>query len=130
MTMPDNRDKDCILIVDDTPENIDVLSGVLRPHYKVKAAVSGEKALKISGGEKPPNLILLDVMMPEMDGYEVCRRIKEDEATKEIPVIFVTGMSDAAEIEKGFALGAVDYMTKPIDPTRVLETVAKHLKRD
>ena len=128
--MPDNRDKDCILIVDDTPENIDVLSGVLRPHYKVKAAVSGEKALKISGGEKPPNLILLDVMMPEMDGYEVCRRIKEDEATKEIPVIFVTGMSDAAEIEKGFALGAVDYMTKPIDPTRVLETVAKHLKRD
>ena len=86
---PDSQ-KQTILVVDDTPENIDVLSGILNQEYRVKVALNGERALKIAASDSPPDLILLDVMMPGMDGYEVCRRLKGDEATHDIPVIFVT----------------------------------------
>jgi len=109
-----------VLVVDDTPENIQVLTAILKPFYKVKAATSGERALKIARSDKPPDLILLDIMMPEMDGYEVCRQLKADEHTGAIPVIFVTGMSDATDRQKGLALGAAAFLTKPVDPDEVL----------
>ena len=110
-----------ILVVDDAPENIQVLTAILKPCYKVKAATSGERALKIARSDKPPDLILLDIMMPEMDGYEVCRQLKADDHTKAIPVIFVTGMSDDAEQQKGLALGAAACLTKPVNPDEVLD---------
>ena len=115
-----------VLVVDDTVENIDVLRSILGDKYKIKVALNGEKALKITG-KKPPDIILLDVMMPEMGGYEVCRRLKANENTQNIPVIFVTGHQDAEEIEKGMALGAVDYLSKPVDPELVKAKVEKYL---
>jgi putative two-component system response regulator len=121
------EEKNTILVVDDTPENIDVLFGVLSPNYKVKAAPNGLKALKIAQGEKPPDLILLDIMMPEMDGYEVCRRLKEDERTRDIPVIFVTAKTETEDENKGFQVGAVDYIIKPISPPIVKARVRTHL---
>ncbi|MBD3266094.1 response regulator [bacterium] len=124
--MNEKETKPCILVVDDTPENIDVAGGILSGLYKVKAAISGEKALKIAG-KKPPDLILLDVMMPEMDGYEVCQRLKQDENTHYIPVIFVTGETDAEAMKKGLELGAVDYVTKPIDAALLLEKVKNYV---
>lgn len=116
-----------ILIVDDTPENIDVLGAVLRPYFKVKAAMNGEVALKIAAGKHKPDLILLDVMMPDMDGYEVCRRLKQDITTASIPVIFVTAKSEVADEQTGFDLGAVDYITKPISPPIVIARVKAQL---
>ncbi len=104
-----------VLIVDDTSENIDVLNCILSESYKIKVALNGEKALKITQ-KSPPSLILLDIMMPDMDGYEVCRQLKADPRTKHIPVIFVTAMSEIEDETKGFALGAVDYITKPVSP--------------
>jgi len=116
-----------LLIVDDTPENLDVLSGLLRPKYKVKAAVNGKTALAIAARDPKPDLILLDVMMPEMDGHEVCRRLKADPLTAKIPIIFVTAKSEVEDEQKGFLLGAVDYITKPISPPIVLARVKTHL---
>ncbi len=116
-----------ILVVDDTPENIDVLTGILREHYRVRAALNAEVALKIANGDKKPDLILLDVMMPVQGGYDVCRILKENPATRHIPVIFVTAKSEEADEEEGFALGAVDYITKPVVPALVLARVKTHL---
>ena len=113
-----NKDKQTVLVVDDAVENIDVIVGLLKDHYRVKAAVNGVKALKIIES-KPPDLILLDIMMPEMDGYEVITRIKATPATASIPVIFLTGKSDASDETKGFELGAVDYISKPFNPSVV-----------
>jgi cyclic di-GMP phosphodiesterase len=121
-----NDEKKVILVVDDTPENIDVLSGILNTTYKVKAALAGEKAIKIAS-KKVPDLILLDVMMPEMDGFEVCRLLKSNDATKHIPIIFVTGKTEQDEIDKGMDLGAVDFLSKPIDPNLLVEKVAKYI---
>jgi putative two-component system response regulator len=115
-----------ILIVDDTTENIDVLIDVLAD-YKRSVATNGEKALQLATSSKPPDLILLDIMMPGMDGYEVCRRLKDDEKTKKIPVIFLTAMTDQESEMKGLELGAVDYITKPISPPIVKERVKNHL---
>lgn len=123
-TLPD---KQTILVVDDTPDNIDVLSGILRPYYRVKAALNGERALKIANSDQQPDIILLDIMMPEIDGYEVCQRLKENPVTAHIPVIFVTAMTEVANEEKGFALGAVDYITKPVSPPLVLARVKTQL---
>ncbi|MBP7736393.1 MAG: response regulator [Spirochaetes bacterium] len=117
-----------LLIVDDTPENISVLSGVLSDFYLIKAATSGKKALSICDGDSPPDIILLDVMMPEMDGHEVCRRLKGSEKTRHIPVIFVTAVTDAQNEALGFELGAVDYITKPISPPVVIQRVKLHLE--
>ena len=112
-----------VLVVDDTPENIDLLSGMLGPHYTVKAATSGEKALRIAANEPQPDIILLDVMMPEMDGYEVCRKLKEDAHTAQIPVIFITAKTATEDEQYGLELGAVDYITKPFNPVIVVTRV-------
>lgn len=118
--------KPTILVVDDVPSNIDVLVAILRSDYKVKAATSGERALALARAS-PPDLILLDIMMPGMDGYEVCRRLKADPKTSAIPVIFVTALSEEANEEEGFAAGGVDYLTKPVSPAIVRARVRTHL---
>ncbi|MCI0666440.1 MAG: two-component system response regulator [Methylococcaceae bacterium] len=116
-----------ILLVDDVPENIDVLNGILKDRYKIKVALNGTKALEIAKAGIPPDLILLDIMMPGMDGYEVCRRLKSDFATRRIPVIFVTAMDDIDDEARGFELGAVDYITKPVSPAIVQARVETQL---
>jgi putative two-component system response regulator len=116
-----------ILVVDDTPENIDVLTEVLAPSYQTKVATNGEKALRIMAGEHKPDLILLDIMMPGISGYEVCQRLKRNSDTRGIPIIFVTAMGEMEDEKKGLELGAVDYITKPISPAIVLARVRTHL---
>lgn len=116
-----------ILVVDDSPENIDILSDVLRPHYRIRVATHGEKALKIIYSDDPPDLILLDIMMPEMSGLELCRRIKLNPDRCHIPIIFVTAMGSLDDEKQGFEIGAVDYITKPISPSIVLARVRTHL---
>ncbi|WP_332852759.1 response regulator [Duganella sp. S19_KUP01_CR8] len=106
--------KPTILVVDDIPDNIDLLCAVLEDDYRTKIAVNGERALKIANGESKPDLILLDVMMPGMSGYDVCKALKANPATRDIPVIFVTAMSEAVDEQLGLSLGAADYITKPI----------------
>lgn len=116
-----------ILVVDDTPANLSLMTGLLRDDYKVKAAIDGEKALRIAQASPPPDLILLDIIMPGMDGYEVCRRLKADPATRDIPVIFLTAKSGVEDEKMGLDLGAVDYITKPISPPIVMARVRNHL---
>lgn len=115
-----------ILVVDDTETNIDLLVDVLSDEYELSVAVNGVDALE-AVAENPPDLILLDIMMPEMDGYEVCRRLKAEPAWAGIPVIFVTAMSEISDETKGFEVGAVDYLTKPISPPVVRARVKTHL---
>lgn len=115
-----------ILAVDDTPNNLSLISEILEPHYTVKLVTSGERALSIVTSQSI-DLILLDIMMPEMDGYEVCRRLKNDPATKDIPVIFVTSVSENDGKSDWRSLGAIDYITKPIDPEVLLNSVKSHL---
>jgi putative two-component system response regulator len=117
-----------ILVVDDTPDNLKIMGGLLRDDYRVKIANGGEKALAIAGASPTPDLILLDIMMPDMDGYEVCRRLKANAATREIPVIFLTAKAEIADEELGLRMGAVDYITKPISPPIVLARVAAQLR--
>lgn len=116
-----------VLAVDDTPENLDVVKGILQQEYSLFFAVNGDLALKIAQTQKP-DLILLDIMMPEIDGYQVCRRLKADEATSDIPVIFLTAKVEEDDETKGLALGAVDYITKPISPPILKERVKNHLE--
>jgi sigma-B regulation protein RsbU (phosphoserine phosphatase) len=116
-----------ILVVDDERLNINVLVDLLKPDYKMMAAKNGEQALKAVRVANPPDLILLDIMMPEMDGYEVCRRLKADETTRDIPVIFITAMGETSDETKGLEVGAVDYLTKPISPPIVQARVKTHL---
>ena len=117
-----------ILVVDDMPTNIDILAGLLDDRYKVKAARTGAKALEIVHSGNPPDLILLDVVMPGMSGYEVCEALKADPDTATIPVIFVTSLNDEEDEEKGLKLGAVDYITKPFRAAIVLARIENHLK--
>jgi len=117
-----------ILVVDDIPANIDVIVGFLKEIYQIKAATSGAKALKIINGNQPPDLILLDIMMPEMDGMEVCRLIKSNQETQHIPVIFLTAKSEVNDITKGLEAGAVDYITKPANPAILRARVKTHLQ--
>jgi putative two-component system response regulator len=114
-----------ILIVDDTPDNIDLLGGLLK-RYKRTFALNGEKALE-KVEKNPPDLILLDVMMPGLDGFEVCRRLKANPQTNEIPVIFITAMGQSEDETRGFEVGAVDYITKPFSPAVVKARVQTHL---
>ena len=116
-----------ILIVDDTPLNIGVISGALKDSYKTKVATNGEKALALASAEEKPDLILLDIMMPGMDGYEVCSRLKADPTTSEIPVIFLTGQTSAEDETRGFEVGAVDYVHKPFSPAVVKARVRSHI---
>jgi putative two-component system response regulator len=120
-------DKRIVLVVDDTPDNLSIMSGLLKDEYKVKVANSGERALKIANAEPAPHLILLDIMMPEMDGFEVIRRLKAEPKTQPIPVIFLSAKALPEDKQKGFALGAIDYITKPIDPVMILERVKAHI---
>ena len=120
-------DKPTVLVVDDTPDNLALISALLKDSYQVKVAVSGEKALRIATGTRPPDLILLDIMMPQMDGYEVCKRLKASPATADIPVIFVTARADEEDERIGLELGAVDYITKPISPAILLARVKAQL---
>ena len=116
----------CLLIVDDQPINIQALYRIFAPDHRVLMATSGAKALAVCRDD-PPDLVLLDVVMPEMDGYEVCARLKADEATRDIPVIFVTSHTDAAEETKGLELGAVDFIAKPVNPAVVRARVKTHI---
>lgn len=120
-------DKYNILVVDDTPDNLIMMSELLKDDYKVKVANNGEKALKISQSQTPPDLILLDIMMPVMDGYEVCRQLKSNAQTQHIPVIFLTAKTDATDETKGLEIGAIDYITKPINPAILMARVKTHL---
>jgi len=117
-----------ILIVDDTPENIHILMETLKDDYLITVAINGEKALKMAAKAPIPDLILLDIMMPGLDGYEVCYRLKGDTKTENIPVIFITALSEVESKNKGFNLGAVDYITKPFEPLEVLARVRTHLE--
>ena len=117
-----------VLIVDDTPQNLTVLGELLQPHYQVRAANSGERALRIVNSSPRPDIILLDVMMPGMDGYAVVEHLRADPRTRDIPVMFITAMNATEDEERGFALGAVDYVTKPIIPAIVLARVRTHLE--
>ncbi len=125
--MEPSENKPVILVVDDTPANIQILQEILTPSYKVKVATNGEKALRLAKGDDPPDLILLDIMMPGMDGYEVCRILKSEENTRKIPVIFVTAKEETVDEQQGFDVGAVDYITKPVNPPIVASRVAAHL---
>lgn len=126
---PDNRQKPTILIVDDAPDNVMLLSALLKDRYKLRIATNGVKALQLAGIAPHPDLILLDVMMPDMDGFEACRRLKANAATAEIPVIFLTARGQPEDEAKGLQLGAADYISKPISPPIVLACVAAQLER-
>jgi putative two-component system response regulator len=130
MTAPslEPQGKCTVLVVDDTPDNLTLMSDLLRADYKVKLANGGERALEIAAGENKPDLILLDIMMPEMDGYEVLRRLQFNPETESIPVIFLTAMSASDDETVGLELGAVDYITKPINPAITLARVRNHLQ--
>ncbi len=119
--------KSTILVVDDTPDNLKLISGLLKDTYKVKIATNGESALEIAQSTAQPDLILLDIMMPEMDGYEVCSRLKTDSHTAHIPVIFLTAKTEVSDETKGLEMGAVDYISKPINPLILLSRVKIHL---
>jgi len=123
----DFTEKQTILVVDDTPDNLRLMTGVLKDDYKTKVANNGERGLNIASTHPLPDLILLDVMMPGIDGYEVCRRLKNDPVTADIPVIFLTAKSEVEDEQNGFDAGCVDYITKPISPPIVLARVKTHL---
>ncbi len=126
--LPSPHSHPTILIVDDTPENLTVLGELLQSVYRVRVAVSGARALRIAVSDPKPDLILLDVMMPGMDGYTVLEQLREDVRTRDIPVIFVTAMDSTEDEQFGLDLGAVDYITKPIRPAIVLARVHSQLE--
>ena len=124
----DFTEKATVLVVDDTPENLTLMASLLKDKYKVRVAKSGEAALgMVAPGEPLPDLILLDIMMPGMDGYEVCRRLKSEPVTRDIPIIFLTAMTATEDETKGLDLGAADFITKPVNPPIVLARVATQL---
>lgn len=120
-------DKSTILIADDAPENIALLSEVLSDDYKIRTAMNGERVLTLCDGDKLPDLILLDIMMPGMSGFDVCGYLKKQARTKDIPVIFITGRTDVTDETHGLDIGAVDYITKPFSPAIVRARVRTHL---
>ena len=116
-----------ILIIDDTPENLALIAGLLKPLYRTRVAPSGAKGLELAVREPRPDLILLDILMSEMDGYEVCRRLKADPATAAIPVVFLTALTEEENEQSGLEAGAVDFITKPVKPAILLARVATQL---
>jgi putative two-component system response regulator len=127
MRTHNGNEKMAVLLVDDMPDDLTLLSNIFKDTYQVKIANNGEKALKIAASDSPPALILLDIMMPGMDGYEVCWRLKHDHKTQNIPVIFLTSKMEEEDEKKGLELGAVDFILKPISPAIVLARVKNHL---
>jgi putative two-component system response regulator len=126
MTTEDNK-RTTILVVDDTPANLSLISNLLKEHYRIKVANNGFKALELAHAA-PPDLVLLDIMMPDMDGFEVCRRLKADEKTRNIPIIFLTAKTEIEDEELGFSIGAIDFIHKPISPPIVMARVKTHLE--
>jgi diguanylate cyclase (GGDEF)-like protein len=126
--MKQDMQKQKVLIVDDMPTNIKVLSDALREEYRLSAAVRGSEALEIAASDDPPDVILLDIMMPEMDGYQVLAKLKRDHRTKNIPVIFVTAKSQMDDEIRGLNLGAVDYITKPFYVPIVKARLKTHME--
>ena len=124
----DFTSKPTVLVVDDSADNLEVISGLLKGQYRIKVANNGEKGLQIARSDSPPDLILLDIMMPELSGYEVCTRLKSNRATSHIPIIFLTALSSAEDERKGLELGAEDYVTKPVSPAILLARVKTHLR--
>lgn len=120
-------DKARILVVDDTPANLEILSELLVPEYWLNVATNGFDAIKLASKAPQPDLILLDIMMPELNGYQVCEVLKSQETTRHIPIIFVTALNEIQSEEKGFSLGAADYITKPLVPSIVLARINTHL---
>jgi cyclic di-GMP phosphodiesterase len=120
--------KQTILVIDDTPDNIALMSELLKDRYKVKVANGGQRGLSVALQGTQPDLILLDVMMPDIDGYTVCKRLKSEPSTRDVPVIFLTALADQADEELGLSLGAVDYITKPINPAITLARIETHLQ--
>jgi putative two-component system response regulator len=116
-------DKKTILVVDDAAENIDLLVGLLKEQYAVKAARNGVVALKIAQSPKKPDLVLLDIVMPEMDGFAVCSELKSNPDTAMIPVIFISGEIGVEERQRGTELGAVEYLTKPVEPNKLMTAI-------
>lgn len=125
--MSEIKDRPKLLIVDDNRQNIEILMALFKNEYKIAAAINAQRALKIAQSESPPDLILMDILMPDMDGYELCTVLKEIPATKQIPIIFVTAVSEVMDESRGFNLGAVDYITKPFHPPMVKARVKLHL---
>ncbi|MFM2155623.1 MAG: hypothetical protein RL516_372 [Bacteroidota bacterium] len=117
-----------VLVVDDAVENLQVLSGLLKDKYRIKIAKNGEKALELANASEKPNLILLDVVMPGMSGFEVCAQLKSDESTKNIPVIFITALNEATDETKGFSVGGADFIAKPFHPEVVLARIQTHIE--
>jgi len=126
--MNESENQEVVLVIDDTAENLALINEVLRGEFKVKVAPSGARGLQLAQAEIPPDLILLDIMMPEMDGYAVLRKLQSDARTRDIPVIFLTAMSTIDDERRGLELGAVDYITKPISPPIVQARVRNHLQ--
>lgn len=118
-----------ILLVDDAPAMLQVLNATLKENYKTKVAISGAKAIEICNRDPKPDLILLDIMMPEMDGFEVCQHLKENPETREIPIIFLSGKDNPGDRSRGLSMGAVDFIEKPIDVDMVCLWVEQHLMR-
>lgn len=123
----DFTQKPTILVVDDTPDNLTLMSGLLRNLYKVKVANHGEKAIKVAQAPDKPDLILLDIMMPGLSGYDVCKILKDDPATRDIPIIFLTAMTATEDEKKGLEMGAADFITKPVNPPILMARVATQL---
>ena len=117
-----------VLVVDDEPSNIKIIKETIKEYCRVSAAVTGAAALELAASDIPPDLILLDIVMPEMDGHEVCRRIKNNPKSRDIPVIFLTARSSSEDEATGFELGAVDYIIKPFNPMVVNARVKLHLE--
>jgi adenylate cyclase len=117
-----------ILVVDDMPDNLFLMNGLLEDRFEVIQAPSGQEALKVVMSDAPPDMVLLDIMMPDMDGYEVLRRIRQHPPTANIPVIFLTALASQADERLGMDLGAIDYLTKPVDPEKVVERVQAHVR--
>lgn len=126
-TVRTEGEKKVVLVVDDAPSNIRIVNEILHDAYRVRIATNGVRALELAGGSPGPDLILLDVVMPGMDGYEVCTHLKADPATRDIPVIFLTGQTEITDETRGFETGAVDYIHKPFSPAVVAARVQTHL---
>jgi len=126
MTSPEKK---TILLVDDTPANIQVANSILKDDYKIRIATSGPKALELTKVQPRPDLILLDIMMPNLDGHGVCEALRGDLSTREIPVIVLSGLADVSEKVKSLGLGADDYLTKPFDPDELLARIQAALRR-
>lgn len=123
----DPSSKHTVLVVDDSPDSLQLLNALLKEEFRVRLASNGAEALRAVLQEPRPDAILLDIMMPDLDGYEVCERLKSEEATKEIPVIFLTAKTEIEDAQRGFDVGGADYVTKPILPSVVIARVRTHV---